>query len=327
MTPQITVFGAGALGGLLAARLNGSGQPVNLVARSDHLRTIKERGLTLIDGDQKTTHRITTTDKPAELGEQDLIFICLKDYSLISALADLAELTGPETHIVTVMNGVPWWFLHCFGGDFAGNRLETVDPDGRISAALPAARTSGCVVHLAARFDQPGEIRKVSGEELIVGPANPQGSDQSREVVRRLNKAGFQASFSDQIRQEIWLKLWGNMTMNPISALTRSLTDRILDDPLTENLVVRVMEEARSIGERLGIRLASSTTERNARTRQLGAFKSSMLQDLEKRRQLEVEALLGAPLELARQVGIDAPFLSMLYGLTRQLSENVSHHR
>lgn len=325
MTSRLAVFGAGALGGLVAARLAAAGRPVNLIARGEHLRTIREHGLTVIDGDRRWTQPLNATDEPASLGEQDLVFICLKDYSLAGALPSLAPLIGPRTRIVAVMNGIPWWFLHRFGGDYADTRLETVDPGGRVSALLPAARTCGCVVHLSAAVDAPGVIRRVSGESMIVGAADPDAGDHAAEIANHLRAAGFDTTLSDRIRDQIWIKLWGNMTMNPISALTRSLTDRILDDPLTEQLVIRVMEEARAIGERLGIRLAMSAAERNARTRQLGAFSTSMLQDLRKGRPLEVEALLGAPHELARLTGVDAPFLATLYGLTRQLSDNASH--
>ncbi|MDR3096968.1 MAG: 2-dehydropantoate 2-reductase [Paraburkholderia sp.] len=340
---NITVVGAGAIGGLIAARLaraasaaNASGATINVLARGAHLEAIRRDGLTILDDPEsgaRYTARVNATNDAAALGAQDLVFVCLKGQALVQAAASLAPLVGPHTHVVSAMNGVPWWFLAESGGtratsDANDNRhLESVDPGGAVTAALPPARASGCVVHLSSSLAAPGVIRKGKGNTLIVGAASPHATARAKEACALLAQAGFDVQATGQIQHEIWAKLWGNMTMNPISALTRSSADVILDDPLTASLVKAVMAEARTIGEALGIGLAMSIEERNAITRKLGAFKTSMLQDVQAGRTLEVEALLGAPYELAQRVGVAAPALGMLYGLARQLDANLEAAR
>ena len=332
---SITVVGAGAIGGLIAARLAraDNGASVNVLARGAHLEAIRRDGLTIVEGpehDMRYTTRVNATDNAAALGVQDVVFVCLKGQALVQAAASLAPLVGPHTHIVSAMNGVPWWFLADFGGAQAGGddrRLESVDPGGAVSAALPPAQASGCVVHLSSSIAAPGVIRKGKGNLLIVGAASQRTAARAKEACALLAQAGFEVQATGQIQHEIWAKLWGNMTMNPISALTRSTADVILDDPLTAGLVKAIMAEARTIGEALGIGLAMTIEERNAITRKLGAFKTSMLQDVEAGRTLEVEALLGAPYELAQRTGVAAPSLGMLYGLARQLDANLEAAR
>ncbi|WP_296659993.1 2-dehydropantoate 2-reductase [Paraburkholderia sp.] len=325
--PDITVVGAGAIGGLIAARLAHAGVPVNVLARGAQLDAIRRNGLTIAEGDTRYTVHVDATADAAALGPQDLLFICLKGQALVQAAASLAPLVGPQTHIVSAMNGVPWWFLNAFGGAYANGRLDAVDPGGAVSAALPPAQASGCVVHLSSSIAAPGEIRKGNGNRLIVGASAPQLADRADEARALLTRAGFDVVAPASIQGEIWAKLWGNMTMNPISALTRSTADVILDDPLTAHLVAAIMAEARAIGEALGIDIAMTIDERNAVTRKLGAFKTSMLQDVEAGRSLEVEALLGAPYELAQRTGVAAPSLGMLYGMARQLDANLEAAR
>jgi len=320
---KITVVGGGAIGGIVAARLARSGQAVSLLARGAQLDAIKRSGLSVIDGDDRYTLKVDATDQPETLGVQGLLFICLKGPALTAAAASLKPLVGPGTHIVSVMNGVPWWYLNEFGGALAGQRLESVDPGGVVSAALPPSQASGCVVHISSSIAEPGVIRKGYGNELIIGPGSARMADRAARAVELLRHAQFDVVASDDIRRDIWVKLWGNMTMNPISAITRSTGDVILDDPLTKNLVVSVMEEARRIGKEIGIELTMTTDARNAMTRKLGAFRTSMLQDVEAGRQLEIEAILGAPYEIAVKAGIPAPFISVLYGLVGQLNANL----
>jgi 2-dehydropantoate 2-reductase len=320
---NITVVGGGAIGGIVAARLARAGVAVSLLARGAHLDAIKHNGLVVIDGDERHTLNVTATDQPETLGVQDLVFICLKGPALTAAASSLKPLIGPGTHIVSVMNGVPWWFLNEFGGALAGRRLESVDPAGVVSAALPPSQVSGCVVHISSSIAEPGVIRKGYGNELIIGPGSAQMADRATHAIDLLRRARFDVVTSDNIRRDIWVKLWGNMTMNPISAITRSTGDVILDDPLTKSLVVSVMEEARCIGKEIGIELTMTTDARNAMTRKLGAFRTSMLQDVEAGRQLEIEAILGAPYEIAVKAAIPAPFISMLYGLVGQLNANL----
>jgi 2-dehydropantoate 2-reductase len=320
---SITVVGAGAIGGLIAARLARAGETVNVLARGAQLEAIRRDGLTIVEGESRYTARVNATNESASLGAQDLVIVCLKGQALAQSAASLAPLVGPNTHIVSAMNGVPWWFLNEFGGQYANARLEAVDPGGVVSAALPPAQASGCVVHLSSSIAAPGVIRKGNGNLLIVGASSPHLEERAEAARALLVRAGFDVTAPASIQGEIWAKLWGNMTMNPISALTRSTADVILDDPLTAGLVAAVMAEARTIGEALGIGLALTIEERNAITRKLGAFKTSMLQDVEAGRTLEVEALLGAPYELAKRAGVAAPTLGMLYGLARQLDVNL----
>lgn len=321
---KITVVGGGAIGGIVAARLARAGVAVNLLARGPHLDAIQRNGLTVAEGDDQYVVNVNATDQPRTLGAQDLLFICLKGPALIQAAQSLAPLVNDRTHIVSAMNGVPWWFLNAFGGRLEGQRLESVDPAGVVSSALPPSQVSGCVVHLSSSIAAPGVIKKGNGNQLIVGPAATGVTDQAAHAIELLRLAQFDVSTSNQIRSDIWAKLWGNMTMNPISALTRSTADVILDDPLTAQLVVSIMEEARRIGEEIGIELNMTAEARNAQTRKLGAFKTSMLQDVEAGRQLEIEAILGAPHELAAKAGIPVPFLSVLYGLAGQLNANLA---
>lgn len=330
---SITVVGAGAIGGLIAARLAhcaSTDANVSVLARGAQLEAIRRNGLTVIEGDgdnERYTARVNATDDAATLGAQDIVFVCLKGQALAQSAASLAPLVGPNTHIVSAMNGVPWWFLSDFGKALANGRLDSVDPGGAVSAALPPAQASGCVVHLSSSIAAPGVIRKGRGNLLIVGASSARMAARADEARTLLTQAGFDVQAPESIQHEIWAKLWGNMTMNPISALTRSTADVILDDPLTAQLVAAVMAEARTIGEALGIGLAMTIDERNAITRKLGAFKTSMLQDVEAGRTLEVEALLGAPYELAQRAGIAAPSLGMLYGLARQLDANLDAAR
>ena len=321
---KITVVGGGAIGGIVAARLARAGVAVSLLARGPHLDAIQRNGLTVVEGDDRYAIDINATDQPGTLGAQDLLFICLKGPALIQAASSLPPLVNAGTHIVSAMNGVPWWFLNSFGGRLEGQRLESVDPAGVVSSALPPSQVSGCVVHLSSSIAEPGVIKKGNGNQLIVGPAAPGVTDQAARAIELLRLAQFDVTASSQIRSDIWAKLWGNMTMNPISAITRSTADVILDDPLTAQLVVSIMEEARRIGEEIGIELNMTAQARNAQTRKLGAFKTSMLQDVEAGRQLEIEAILGAPHELATKAGIPAPFLSVLYGLAGQLNANLA---
>jgi 2-dehydropantoate 2-reductase len=321
---KITVVGGGAIGGMVAARLAHAGVAVNLLARGPHLDAIQRNGLSVIEGDERYVAGVNATDQPGTLGVQDLLFICLKGPALIQAARSLAPLVDGNTHIVSAMNGVPWWFLNGFGGRLAGQRLESVDPGGIVSSVLPPSQVSGCVVHISSSIAGPGVIKKGNGNQLIVGPGSAGVVDQAARVIELLRLAQFDVTASTQIRSDIWAKLWGNMTMNPISAITRSTADVILDDPLTEQLVVSIMEEARRIGEQIGIELNMTAQARTAQTRKLGAFKTSMLQDVEAGRQMEIEAILGAPHELAAKAGVPVPFLSVLYGLAGQLNANLS---
>ncbi|MGV2287674.1 2-dehydropantoate 2-reductase [Trinickia sp. YCB016] len=328
MTPQAghamrtTVVGAGAIGGLLAAALARAGHDVSVLARGKTLAAIRANGIRIVDGDNDTSVAVNASDDAATLGVQDCVVIALKAQALPDIAANLRPLVGPRTTIVAAMNGLPWWFFDGVDEPLAGQTIDAVDPNGVVSAALPCAQSIGCVVHLSSSSDAPGVIRRGRGNRLIVGASRESLAERTRELTSALATGGFDAVQSDDIRTEIWAKLWGNMNMNPLSALTGSTADRLLDDPLTHALVLRMMEEAEAIGARLGLSTGMTPPERVAVTRKLGAFKTSMLQDMEAGRPLEIEPILGVFPELGRKLGVPTPYCDAVLGLLRQRVAN-----
>ncbi|MEP7084796.1 MAG: 2-dehydropantoate 2-reductase, partial [Betaproteobacteria bacterium] len=260
-------------------------------------------------------------------GAQDYLILALKAPAMPQAAPQLQPLVGPNTAIVSTMNGVPWWFFHSFGAELAGRQLESVDPGGVIAAAMPAAQAIGCVVHLSSINAGPAVIERGKGNRLIVG--NPAGrvDDKTRTLIDALSTGGFEVESTTEIQKEIWSKLWGNMNMNPISALTGSTGDRILRDPLTSQLARRMMIEHLWIGQKIGIDLGMTIDERFAITRKLGAFKTSMLQDLEGKRPLEIDALLASVTEIGALVGVPTPYCDTVLGLIRQRAANAGLYR
>ncbi|MEW6341426.1 MAG: 2-dehydropantoate 2-reductase [Paraburkholderia sp.] len=319
---RTTVVGAGAIGGLIAAALAQAGHAVSVLARGKTLDAIRAQGIRIVDQERETVARVAAEDDPAALGVQDFVVIALKAQALPAIAASLKPLIGPETVVVAAMNGLPWWFLSGLAGPLAGQGIEAVDPAGIVSAALPPAQSIGCVVHLSSSTDAPGVIRRGRGNHLIVGAPRPSLAPQAQAFAMALQEGGFEVTVSDRIRTEIWVKLWGNMNMNPLSALTGSAADRLLDDPLTHALVLRMMEEADAIGTRLGLPTGMSAPERVALTRKLGAFRTSMLQDFEAGRPLEIEPILGVFPELGRKLDLPTPFCDAVLGLLRQRAIN-----
>lgn len=314
---KIAIVGAGAVGGLIAAKLENAGIATALLARGAHLRAIREHGLTLLEQEQRSVCHPVASDSAAELGVQDIVFICLKGPALFSSAAALQGLIGPQTVIVPAMNGVPWWFTTGLDGPYGGTWLKSTDPARELSSLLPPSQVLGCVVHLASSLPEAGTVRRGMGNRLIVGEPDGQPSARLAHVAGLLERAGFDVTASTSIRQEIWAKLWGNMNMNPISALTLSTADLILDDPLTYQLVLSMMEEARALGAQLGMALPADARERVAVTRKLGAFKTSMLQDLEGGRPMEIDAILAVGHELGQVTGVPTPFIDAVLGLVR----------
>jgi 2-dehydropantoate 2-reductase len=314
--------GAGAVGGLLAVKLAEAGSATSVLARGEHLARIADDGLALLDGERRSLVRVPASDDARALGRQDIVIVALKAHGLVAAAPSLAPLVGPDTVIVPMLNGVPWWYFSDFGGLLAGMTLQTVDPGGVISRVLPPAQVVGAVVHLSSSVAGPGTIRRGRGNLFLLG--DPSGKDTPRlqRVVNVLGGAGFDARATPAIQREVWLKLWGNMNMNPISALTGSTADLIMDDPLTGDLVRRMMEEAAEVGVSLGIEMNMTIDERFAVTRELGAFRTSMLQDLEAGRSLEIDAILAAPVEIGDRLGIPMPYSRAVLGLVRQRAMN-----
>jgi len=317
------VVGAGAVGALFVQALAKADWEMTTLARGDTLASIRSNGLR-IDNERID---VIATDDPGQIGPQDYVILALKAPAMPQAAPRLAALIGPQTRIVSTMNGVPWWFFHDFGGTLAGKRLESVDPGGAIAAAMPAAQAIGCVVHLSSVNAGPGVVERGKGNRLIVG--NPSGVLEARAqtLIGALREGGFEVEPTTEIQREIWAKLWGNMNMNPISALTGSTGDKILKDPLTNQLVRRMMVEHVWIGQKIGIDLGMTIDERFAVTRKLGAFKTSMLQDLDSKRPLEIDALLASVIEIGALVGVPTPYCDTVLGLIRQRAANLGLYR
>lgn len=315
-TLRTTVVGPGAVGSLLAHGLLSAGIETALLATGRRAREIEAHGLVLVDAeDRDAVVQPRVAVQAEELGQQDVVFLCTKSTALLTLAPSLAALIGPHTTVVSLMNGVPWWFLHGLSGVPHAWHLTSVDPGGAVSKALPPAQCLGCVVHLSSALDARGRVVPGRGRRLIVGAASRNDSNRVQAVVDLLKRARFDVEFSSDIHREIWAKLWGNLTMNPISALTLATADKILDEPHTRRLIENMMLEAQEVGARLGITLDMSIAERIAVTRQLGAFKTSMLQDVEAGRPLEVDAIVRSVSELARVLGVPVPFIEAILGL------------
>lgn len=314
---RIAIYGAGAVGGLVAARLAQAGHEVSAVARGATLDALRSRGLRLVWPGGEARIRLPTTDDPADLGPQELVVVAVKAPALVHVARDIGPMLGPDTVVLTAMNGVPWWFFDRFGGRWAGTRLTSVDPGGVVAAGIPSRHVIGCVVHLACAVPEPGFVCHTAGNRLIVG--EPGGEDSARlaRVAAALRSAGFDVDASRRIQADVWYKLWGNMTMNPVSALTGATCDRILDDPQVYRFCLDVMAEAARIGAAIGCPIAESGEDRMAVTRKLGAFKTSMLQDVEAGRPVELDALVSAVREIGALVGEPTPRIDTLLGLAR----------
>ncbi|MGZ2745168.1 2-dehydropantoate 2-reductase [Burkholderia stagnalis] len=320
---RAAIVGAGAIGGLLAAALARAGMQVSAYARGATRDALNAHGMRVLDETgAPTSVALDASDDAAALGVQDYVVIALKAQALPGLAARLAPLVGPRTVIVAAMNGLPWWFTHGFAGPLDGVPLEAVDPGGAVSAALPPAQAIGCVVHLSASTDAPGVVRRGRGNRLIVGAPAPSLEGAASRLAAALAAGGFDVEVTPAIRTEIWAKLWGNMNMNPLSALTGSTADRLLDDPFTHALALRMMEEAAAIGVQLGLSTGMSAPERIAVTRKLGAFRTSMLQDFDAGRPLEVGPILGVFPELGRKLGVPTPYCDAVLGLLRQRAAN-----
>jgi 2-dehydropantoate 2-reductase len=314
---QVAIVGAGAIGGWMGVHLARAGAQVSVLARGDNLQALQKNGLQMHQGVELHRVPVVASDDAASLGVQDLVVISVKAPALASVAAQVGPLIGPDTVVLTAMNGVPWWFLQGFGGPVEGQSLSSVDPDGAIARALPAAHIIGCVVHASCSVDAPGVIRHHFGDGLIVGEPSGQPTARVQALHALLQQAGFNATLSPQIQKDIWYKLWGNMTVNPVSAITGATTDRILDDELVRGFISNVMLEAKAIGERIGIPIAQAPEDRHAMTRKLGAFKTSMLQDVQAGKPVELDALVSAVRELGQLTQVATPFTDALLGLSR----------
>lgn len=314
---RFCVYGAGAVGGLMGGLLAEGGHEVSLIARGPHLAALKADGLTVELRDRTVRQKLRATDDPRELGPQDCVILTVKAHALRDIAASVAPLLGPDTAILSAMNGIPWWFFHAFGGKFAGRRLMSLDADGYIARHLPPERVVGVVTHVSAAVPRPGVVKHNTGLKLIFGASGEAKAPRLDEVTAAFAGSSFQCTIDTPIQKEIVIKLWGNMSINPIAALTLARGDVVNEDPLTQELCVRMMEEMAAVAAKLGIAITMTPLERCAVTRQLGPFKPSTLQDMEKGRKLEIDALLTAPIEIGKLVGHPMPFCRAVLGLIR----------
>ena len=318
---RICVLGAGAVGGFIGARLALAGVETSAVARGATLDSLRRHGWRLESAetpdDGVASAPVRATDDAAELGVQDVVVLAVKAHAVPSTLDSLSRLVGPETAVVTALNGVPWWYFDGFGGPCEGRHLDTVDPGGRIAAAIPVARVVGCVVDVSCSTPEPGLVHHHRGSGLILGEPDNTDSARVRDLVSLLRGAGLEATGSTAVQRDVWFKLWGNMTMNPVSALTGATGDLILDDELVMAFCNAAMREAAGIGARIGCPIDQSPEDRNQITRKLGAARTSMLQDAQAGRRLELDALVGSVREIGGLLGVPTPSIDALLGLTR----------
>jgi len=314
---KVCIYGAGAIGGWMGVHLARQGCSLSAVARGATLEALQQVGLGLRQGEEEMVVSLKARADAAELGEQDLVIVAVKAPAMADVARRIGPLIGPNTVVLTAMNGVPWWFLQGFDGALSGTTLQSVDPSGVIAQHIPADRVIGGVVHASCSVDMPGVIRHHFGNGLILGEPTGADTQRLRDLVALLGQAGFNAAASAQIQQDVWYKLWGNMTLNPISAFTGATTDVILDDPLVRGFVSSVMLEAQAIGERIGIPIAQTPEDRHAVTRKLGAFRTSMLQDVQAGKPVELDALVSAVRELGQLTQVDTPMTDALLGLSR----------
>jgi 2-dehydropantoate 2-reductase len=315
---SVCIVGAGAVGSVLGARLAAAGIPVAALARGATLGALRDNGWRLRTPDGEVTAPVAAADDDAaRLGPHDVVVVAVKAPALASLAPRLTPLLGDGTVVVPAMNGVPWWFFARAGGPLEGLRLAAVDPGGVVSAALPASRVVGCVVHLNASVAEPGLAVHHAGDELIVGDAAGGAEPRAETVADLLRGAGLRVTVSPRIQRDVWFKLWGNLTMNPLSALTGATTDRILDDDLVRGFADAVMLEAAAIGARIGCPIDAKPADRHAVTRRLGAMRTSMLADAEAGRPLELDALVTVVREIGAAVGVPTPHVDTLLGLTR----------
>lgn len=315
---KICVFGAGAVGGVIAARLAQAGHAVSVVARGANLTAIREQGLRLRDATgSETVSRIPASNDPEALGTQDFVFVTVKGQSIPQVAATIAPLMAPHTAVVTAMNGIPWWFFDRLPFGKGQLHLRSLDPDGAIARAIPTGRAIGCVVHLAASLAAPGLIHHTMGARLILGEPGGANGERTRQIALALREAGFEVAESAAIEKDYWVKLLGNVSFNPVSALTLATSNALIGDPLVKEYLVAIMRECLAIGRAVGVDAEIDPEARIDIARKLGNFKTSMLQDLEAGKALEIDTLLAGTLEVAERAGVDAPFTRSLHGLIR----------
>jgi 2-dehydropantoate 2-reductase len=322
---RICVVGAGAIGGLLAARLALSGNTVSVLARGENLAAIAKDGITIVepDGTRTLASGVRGAADPASLGTHDLVLLAVKAHQLSAVAESIPALLEPDGIVLTLQNGIPWWFFKKFPGPFEGRRIMSLDPDGLLERTIPADRVLGSIVFPAAERDAPGVVRLVEGDRFPVGELDGEVSTRAAAVAGLLSGAGFTSKVVKDVRTQLWIKAWGNLAFNPISALTGATLREICSIPASRGLAARMMRESAEIAERLGLRLRLSVEQRIEGAARVGDHKTSMLQDADAGRPLELEALVGAFVELGKLTEIPTPSIDAVYELTATLDARI----
>ncbi|HEY7688462.1 MAG TPA: 2-dehydropantoate 2-reductase [Dongiaceae bacterium] len=324
---KICIYGAGAIGGLLGARLALSGQDVTLIARGPHLAAMKENGLRLRMEGKELIARPAVTDDPATAGPQDYVLITLKAHSVAPIAEVMQPLLGPDTAVVTAMNGIPWWYFHALPGPHANHQLKTVDPDGSLWRLIPPQRCIGCVVYPAAEVVKPGVVEHQYGNRFMLGEPDGSSSERAKRLSEALTAAGFKAPVRPRIRDDIWVKLWGNLSFNPVSALTQATLVKIATDPGTRDVIRKMMQESERVANALGVKFGIDVETRIGWAADVGEHRTSMLQDLELGRPMEIDALLSVVVEMGDLVGVDTPLLDAILALVIQRAQSAGCYR
>lgn len=320
---RVCVVGAGAIGGLTAAWFARAGHEVCLVARGAHLDALRRNGLTLMEREKREVFALRASDEPADFGVQDVVFLCLKTYSIAAMLPRLRALVGPDTTVVPAINGLPWWYFHKEGGSLDGRPIDCLDPGGQMLSALDPKRILGCVVHGAAEVKGPGVVKHTAGRLFILGEPDRAKSARAERLAAAMNAAGFEARIAEDIRVEVWTKLVGNLSYNPVAALTLAQMNDIHGNDALLALIRTLIEEAMRAAEAYGVRVPMTIEERIGVAKKLAGAKISMHQDIERGRPLEIDAIVGAVVELARKAGIATPMIDAVYALIAERAKHI----
>ncbi|MEL7048221.1 MAG: 2-dehydropantoate 2-reductase [Pseudomonadota bacterium] len=318
---KICIYGAGAIGAHIGVSMKLAGRDVSVIARGDHLAAIQKQGLTLLIDGQEKCAKLPATSNPQDLGHQDIIIVTLKSHQAWHAADDIKHLMGPETTVVTAQNGIPWWYFYGVDGRYADMQLQSVDPGGRQWKAIGPERVVGCTVYTAAELIAPGVVKHAYGNRYGLGEPTRKTTPRLSTVAAAFEDAGFETKIYDEIRNDIWLKLWGNLCFNPLSALTHATLDVIATDQNTRPIARKMMEEAEVIANRIGAEFQVDIERRINGSARVGPHRTSMLQDLDKGRQIELDAILSVVQEIGRTVGVQTPTIDIVLGLTKQMGQ------
>ena len=326
---KIAIIGAGAIGGYVGVKLALAGEDVTFIVRGENLKAIRAHGMKLVmqDGSEQVASNVRATNDYGDAGPQDLVILALKAHQVEAVARDVPRLFGPQTVVVTMQNGIPFWYFHQHGGALAGTPVHSVDPTGIIGQCIPAERVLGCVVYPASELTAPGVVQHVEGDRFPLGELDGSSSERVLRIADSFTRAGFKSPVLDNIRSEIWLKLWGNLTFNPISALSHATLVDICQFPLTRELAAAMMLEAQAVAGKLGITFRVTLDKRIAGAEKVGKHKTSMLQDVEAGREPEIDALVGSVVELGRLTGTPTPHIATTYALVKLLARSMAEQQ